>query len=407
MVTMKITIMKIRISFRLYVASSLLPLLAAMPLNAANSVYPQVQAAQMGADVVTVMANQMGATVTLGGTVVPYREVTLTAQIPGRIEFIAGTEGDWFKEKQLLVGINDDDLLAKRRAAIAELNNASSAIQNAQVQYSREMWSPQSRSIARSPGMGMPSMFDQMFTQPFSSAMPGNTGGTPWVDRQADLYSQGHQISQAQGRQMRARSQVEEIDAKIRDARSIAPFEGVVVRKLVEVGDTVQPGQPLLQYADTRYLQVKTEIPARLIAALDKGMMLPVHLDVGDAYVDARVAQIFPVADPQRHTVTVKLDLPEGVPGGPGMYAEVMVPDHNAQVQTLPVIPESAVIWRGSLPAVYVVNNENQTQLRMVRLGDRLSGLRVSVLSGLQVGERIRMRPSAGEASSWAGGRAN
>lgn len=405
---MKATIMKIHKSLRLNAASSVFLLLAAPSLYAANAAYPQAAPVQTGGDVVTVMANQMGATVTLGGTVVPYREVTLTAQIPGRIEFIAGTEGDWFKEKDLLVTIDDDDLLAKRRAAVAELNNAASAIQNAQVQYSRELWSPQSRSIARSPGMGMPSMFDQMFTQPMTSMMPGSTGGTPWVDRQADLYSQGHQISQAQGRYMRARSQIEEIDAKIRDARSIAPFEGVIVSKLVEVGDTVQPGQPLLQFADTRYLQIKADVPARLISSLSKGMMVPAHLDVGDTYVDARVAQIFPVADPQRHTVSVKFDLPQGVPGGPGMYAEIMVPDQNAQVQTVPVIPESAVMWRGSLPAVYVVDNQNRSQLRMVRLGDRLSGHRVTVLSGLQVGERIRLQPSVREASSWAGGgRAN
>lgn len=396
--------MKIFSALRFTIAGVLI-LPATAALQAANVDYPQNQA-QTGGGVVSVMANQMGATVTLGGTVVPYREVTLTAQIPGRVEFIAGTEGDWFKEKQLLVTIDVDDLLAKRRAAVAELNNASSAIQNAQIQYSRELWSPQSRSIARSPGMGMPSMFDQMFTQPMASMMPGNTGGTPWVDRQADLYSQGHQISQAQGQYMRAKSMIEEIDARIRDARSIAPFEGVVVQKLVEVGDTVQPGQPLLQYADTRYLQIKAEIPAKLISSLSKGMMVAAHLDVGDTYVDARVAQIFPVADPQRHTVTVKLDLPQGVPGGPGMYAEVMVPDTSARSDTVPVIPESAVMWRGSLPAVYVVTDDNQNQLRMVRLGNRLSGNRVSVLSGLQVGERIRMNPSSREASSWAGGRA-
>ena len=397
-------IMKILSAFRLSIAGVVLVLPATAVLQAAPNV--QQNAASNGDDVVTVMANQMGATVTLGGTVVPYREVTLTAQVPGRIEFIAGTEGDWFKAKQLLVTIDDDALLAKRRAALAEFNNAASAIQNAQVQYSRELWSPQSRSIAKSPGMGMPSMFDQMFTQPMAGMMPGNTGGTPWVDRQADLYSQGHQVSQAQGRHLRARSQIEEIDAKIRDSRSIAPFEGVVVRKLIEVGDSVQPGQSLLQFADTRYLQIKAEIPAKLISSLSKGMMVPVHLDVGDTYVDARVAQIFPVADAQRHTVTVKLDLPQGVPGGPGMYAEVMVPDTNTQVETVPVIPESAVMWRGSLPAVYVVSDDNQNQLRMVRLGNRMNGHRVSVLSGLKVGERIRMKPSARESSSWAGGRA-
>ena len=90
-------------------------------------------------DTMMVMESPMGATITLGGTVVPYREVTLTAQIPGRVEFIAGAEGDSFAQNQILVTINDDNLLAKRRAALAEYNNAASRMQNARVQYSREL----------------------------------------------------------------------------------------------------------------------------------------------------------------------------------------------------------------------------------------------------------------------------
>ena len=385
--------------------------LAQQPVNAPPAPQGGAPNAMQGSpqmappDVVPVMASQLGASVTLGGTVVPYREVTLTAQIPGRVQFIAGTEGDWFKEHDTLVAIDDDDLRAKRRAAVAAYGNAIADMQNSQVQYSRELLSPQSRSISRSPGMGMPSMFDQFFTQPMTNVMPGNVGGEPWVDRQADLYSQGSQMSQAQGRQISARSQIEEIDAKIRDAQSVAPFDGVIVKKLVEVGDTVQPGQPLLQYADTRYLQAKVEVPARLVTGLQKGMLIPARLDVGDTRMDARVAQIFPVADTQRHTVTVKLDLPIGSPGGPGMYVEIMVPDPNAPVSSVPVIPESAVIWRGSLPAVFVVTNQNDTELRMIRLGDQIGGNMVTVLSGLQVGERIKVTPSAGESSGWSSGR--
>ncbi len=81
-----------------------------------------------GSQIVTVQASRAGSAVTLGGTVIPFREVTLTAQIPGRVEFLAGQEGDSFKAKEILVAIDDDDLLAKRRAAVAQFNNAASAI---------------------------------------------------------------------------------------------------------------------------------------------------------------------------------------------------------------------------------------------------------------------------------------
>jgi multidrug efflux pump subunit AcrA (membrane-fusion protein) len=355
-----------------------------------------------GDQIATVQASSTASAVTLGGTVVAFKEVTLTAQFPGRVDLIAGTEGDKFKKGTILVAIDDSKLLAKRREVESQIASAQAQIANAQVQYNREIWSPADRSISQSGGMGIPNMFDQMFTQPFSqSFMPGRSGGDRWVDERANLYSRGTQLSQAQSQLAAAQSQLGQIDAQLRDTRSFAPFDGVIIKKIVEVGDTVQPGQPLIEYADLTYLQVQVDVPVRLMGGLRTGMLIPVKIDVGNVRVDARVAQIFPTADPVRHTVTVKFDLPVGVPGGPGMYAEVMVPDEGASLQNVPVIPDTAVMWRGSLPAVYVATPDNRKELRLIRLGDYVSGHLVAVLSGLKVGERIYVTPPAGASSEW------
>jgi RND family efflux transporter MFP subunit len=258
------------------------------------------------------------------------------------------------------------------------------------------------------PGMGMPSLFDQFFTKNMGSAMGY---GSPNLERHADLYSRGTQISQAQSRVLKARSRLEEVDAKLRDTRSIAPFAGVIVKKLVEVGDTVQPGTPLLHYSDTTYLQMRVEVPARLMPGLRKGMIVSARLDVGNKHVQARVAQIFPMADVQRHTVTVKFDLPKGVPGGPGMYAEVNIPDFNAnsQARQTILIPVTAVQRRGSLPGVYVLNKENKAELKLVRLGEPVGANQVTVISGLQTGDRVLANPPANITSGWSpfGNKAN
>lgn len=363
--------------------------------NSVSAAYPLQQ------QIITVTNTQTGTSLVLGGTVVPLREVTLSAQVPGRIEFLAGIEGDWFQPGQVIAVIDDDDLRAKRRQAVANIGGQQSALQSAQVQYSREFWSPQSRNIGRMPGMAIPSMFDQMFTRPLGSAMGM---GNPLLDRQADLYSQNSQLGLARSQHIGALSQLQEIDAKLRDSRAVVPFSGVVVKKLVEVGDTVQPGQALYKFADARYLQIQVEVPARLMSGIQQDMVVPAVLDVGNTQVSARVAQIYPMADSRRHTVTVKFDLPEGVPGGPGMYAEVMIPDVNAPVNILPVIPNSAVVWRGSLPAVFVLNAKNKSELRLLRLGEAVDNTSVSVLSGLRAGERIYAQPTPGMASGWQSG---
>jgi multidrug efflux pump subunit AcrA (membrane-fusion protein) len=342
--------------------------------------------------IITVPSIPVGGSVSLGGTVVPYKEVTFSAQIPGRVETIAGEEGDSFEEGAELIAINVDDLLAQRRAAWANLANAEAALRNAGVQYSREWISPYGGEQNDMMG-GMGSMM-RNFSNPMQSFMGS---GSPGYERHADLYQYSTRLDQARSQIVSARSRIEEIDAKLRDAKSVAPFNGVITRKLVEVGDPVQPGQPMLEYADTTQLQIRVEVPARLMPGVKMGMVVPARLDVGDVDIQARVEQIFPIADPDRHTVTVKLDLPQGVPGGPGMYAEVMINDINAKVRDLPVVPTSALVWRGSLPGVYVLNESNERELRLVRTGDQVGADGIAILSGLRAGERIVVGEAAPE----------
>ena len=358
--------------------------------------------AQGSADsVITVPSVPVGASVSLGGTVVPYKDVTFSAQIPGRIKDIAGEEGDHFESGAELIAINDDDLLAQRRSAWANLANAEAALRNAGVQYNRELISPYGSEQNDAMG-GMGSMMKQ-FTNPMNSMM--GSGSSPGFDRYAQRYQSGTQLEQARSQIVSARSAIDTIDTKIRDAKSVAPFDGVITKKLVEVGDPVQPGQPLLKFADMSKLQIKVEVPARLMPGVKKGMVFPARLDVGDVDIQARVVQVFPIADPDRHTVTVKMELPPGAPGGAGMYAEVMINDVNAKVRDLPVVPREALVWRGSLPGVYVMNENNERQLRLVRIGDDVGVDGVAVLSGLRAGERVVVKGKEatqdGSKSSW------
>lgn len=335
-------------------------------------------------------------TVSLGGTVIPYKEVTLAAQLPGRVKYLAGIEGDSFKKGDLLVALDDRELLAKRRSLLAQMATAEAQLRNAGIQYNREIFSPRSRQPPG--GMAIPNLFDQMFTRPVENFMGERSEG---AELSADLYSSGVQIEQARNSILQLQAELQALDSKLRDARSIAPFDGVIMKKFIEVGDTVQPGQPLLNYSDVEYLQVEVDVPARLRPGLREGMMIHAELDVNHRRVPVRVAQIFPMADPQRHTVKVKFDLPQGV-SEPGMYAKVLVPDFNAPARTSPVIPESAIRYNGSLPGVYVLDEQGDPQLRLIRVGEPVPGGLVTVLSGLRPGERILADPPAGIVAGWA-----
>lgn len=357
-------------------------------LTAAVLTFAGASQAQFGR-VITAQPAAIGGQ-TISGTVVPFREVTLTAQIGGRVTLVAGAEGDYFERDEVLVAISDERLTAQRRQALAELRSAEAAIREAQMQYGREVAAPRSRDIGQMPGMGIPSMFDQLITRPMGS-IAGL--GDPTIERQVDLHSRVVGVDQAAAHWQQARSRLDEIDSAIRDTRSVAPFSGLIMRKHVEEGDTVQPGQPLVTFGHVEFLRVEADIPARLVGRLRVGDMVRVTLDVGPTEVDARVAQIFPIADPQRHTVTVKFDLPRGVPGGPGMYADVHLPGTDTTTGAVR-IPLSAIVPGGALPRVAVVEADGTVRVRMVRLG-AVQGDMITVLSGLAADERILDSPDA------------
>ncbi|MEJ2575660.1 MAG: efflux RND transporter periplasmic adaptor subunit [Gammaproteobacteria bacterium] len=338
-----------------------------------------------------VQASSKTPTVSIGGTVVPYKEVTLAAQLPGRIKFIAGIEGDTFEESALLVAIDESELLARRNAAYAQLAAADAQLRNAGVQYSRELWSPRSRNAPG--GMGMPNLFDQMFTRPAEDFFGGRDRD---AERSADLFASTTAVDQARSALLQAQAEIRAIDAKLRDAKSLAPFDGVITDKFIEVGDTVQPGQPLLKFADVTWLQIELDVPARLVSGLHEMQVLERAASVDDhpEPIDVRVAQIFPMADARRHTIKVKLDLPQGV-SQPGMYAKVQIPDRTATTadSQVPAIPTSAIRYRGSLPVVFLQNSEGEPELRLIREGRRLDNGMTTVLSGLAPGDRVYTNP--------------
>ena len=351
-------------------------------------------------NIVDVEMQAVGNDSVLGGTVIPYKEVVLNAQMPGRVTFIAGSEGDSFTKGALLLSLDDDALQAKRQAVLASIYSANSALRNARAQYNRELWSPGSRDATRqATGMGIPSMFDSMFTRNCASMFDA---GEPGLNRQTDLIAQGTGMNQAHAGLLQAQATLSELDANIRDTKSVSPFDGVITDKLVEVGDTVQPGQPLIKFAHVKYLRVQVDVPVRLVKNLKLKQLVDVKLDGSDAPVKARVSRIFPVADSNRHTVVVKFDLPMDVVAGPGMYARVSIPTQPAgEGAQMAVIPESAVVRRGSLPSVFVLNNDGAAEMRIVRTGNRVGGGKISISSGLSGNERIVDNPPPGITSGW------
>ena len=332
-------------------------------------------------------------TLSFAGTVSADKTLQLTAQMPGRIAAIAGQEGDEFATGTVLVELEDSALLARREAALASRDAAAAEIRNARVQLDRERFAPRSNAANTAPGgMGMPAMMDQVFANPMQDMMGIRSRG---ADRTSDLVSMETQLAQATTRLKTAEANIREIDSLLRDTRGVAEFAGVIQKVHVEVGDTVQPGQPLLDFSESAALVVEADLPIRLSRTLALGQPLIVALG-GDQTLPAPVSRIYPVADPRQNTVRIELTLPVGAGATPGQYVEIRVPDNTAGVPDQLVIPQSAIVTKGGLPLVFTVDREGKARLRVVRLGNSPDGKTRVVLSGVDVGDRLIDQPPPG-----------
>ncbi len=349
------------------------------------------------ADIISVESKSSTAQTVLGSTVIPYKEVTLSAQIPGRIISITGEVGTMLSKGDLIVKINDDGIQAKRSSVLAGLESAQAALRNSQTQYNREMVSPRSKDISGMPGMGMPAMMDIYMTRPMYEMMGDYDEDT---NRYSDLMNSATAVTQAKSRVMQSWSQLSEVDAKLTNAVSIAPFSGMILKKMVEVGDTVQPGQPLIKFADVKFKRLKADVPSMMVRNLSIGMVVPVTIS-GGLKTKAKVVRIYPIANPARHTVTVKFDLYTNVDAAPGMYAEIVIPNSTQTSVDVIVIPKSALLPGRSLDSVLRIGRSGKSELRLVRLGAEQGDGKVAVVSGLSKGDQIIDKPPATAKSGW------
>jgi multidrug efflux pump subunit AcrA (membrane-fusion protein) len=335
----------------------------------------------------TVKESKVGSFTSLGGSVIPHREVNLVAKMPGDVVFIAGEEGDEFSKGQDLARQDIDALMAKRDQATAQIASAEAGVNNAQMQVYNEMENPNAQSNAML--AGIPSMVG-MFSDPMRS-MTGE--GNSSFQKRANLFAINTQLEKAKNARTQAIAGLRELDKNISNATITAPFNGVILRKMVEVGQPAQPGVPMFLFGDTEQLQIRAEVPSRLAKMLRKGMQLNARLDQSDQFTPITVLRIFPMADVMGHTITVKFSLPENSLASPGMYVEVMIPEFSNKVVKVLTIPSSAIIVRGSLPVIYVKNND-KLDMRFVRVGDVADNGWVSILSGVYPGEEILKNPT-------------
>ena len=287
--------------------------------------------------------------VVLSGRAEAVNEATLSAQVSARVKALFFDVNDRVPPNALVVVLDDAELKAQMQQAQSALRVAKTDQVRSEAEYQRYR------------------------------ALKNKKFVTTETLKQ---YQSRRDIARASV--IAAQAQVTEIRQKLTYTQIKAPYGGIVTARHIEVGETAQIGQPLLSGFDLSALRVQAYVPQTLVTALKQAGYLWVEDTQGEWHKITELT-IFPQADPSTHTVAVRGLLDQtALQPLPGSYVRVAIPTGEQHVLR---IPQSSLIERGDLQAVYVQQDEHIV-LRQVVVGERTPE-GIQIITGLRAGEHI------------------
>ncbi len=321
------------------------------------------------------------------GSVIAQSTAQVAARTMGTVLLVAVREGDNVKRGQVLAQLDERELSAHRSAAQAGSRGASAgvvqatkAVAAAQAQadvmkktYDRYNYLKEQKSVS-------PQEFDEVAAKQEAA--------------QANLEQAKAALSQSEAGVAQAESEARAAESVASYARIVAPFDGRVIRRSVEPGSLVSPGMSLFVVEDTSRYQLEATLPAEALAAVKKNALARVQLDgLPEKSLTGKVAEIEAGADPTSHTLKARVDLPKESGVQSGMFGRAYFAQGEKRAL---VLPDEALVSRGQLRGIYVVDDTGLIHWRVLTLG-KSTGNGVEVLSGLNDGELVVLNPGSQE----------
>lgn len=272
------------------------------------------------------------------------QQVSVPAEVGGRIVQLPVTSGQRVERDQVLVKLNDAPLLGHLKRLQGELDNAQ-----VKLERSRRLISANATSREA---------FDNARTEYIT----------------------------AQGALLELKAQIDQYTIR-------APFAGTLGIRKVHLGQYVNPGDSLINLVGDQGLYVNFSVPEKALSQLKLGSPLNVLLDAlpGQRYT-ARINAIDPLLDRSR-TLNVQALLQAPTQGAlPRMFAKVRLP--QALPSSTLSVPETAITYNAYGEDVFVVQPSMDPKMPptarrvLVKTGERRDG-RVVIEAGLNAGQQV------------------
>jgi membrane fusion protein, multidrug efflux system len=186
-------------------------------------------------------------------------------------------------------------------------------------------------------------------------------------------------------------AQLEQARKQLDDTELTAPFSGRIEQRMVQQGELVSPGSPIVRVVNTATVRVTSGVPERFAADIRPGTNVSVHFRAyGSESHTGRVSFVGNVIDASSRTfpIEVEVDNPDLL-FKPEMTVELLVT--RSFHENVITVPRTALIRDETGLNVFIVNRDEErpvAEFRAVETG-RSSGGQVLILEGLYVGEEV------------------
>jgi HlyD family secretion protein len=316
------------------------------------------------------------------GYVVAQRKASVASKATGRLEWLGVAEGSRVTKGQVIARLESQDVAATRDQAAANVNVARANLEQAKAEQEDAQ-----RQLKRT---------EELLAQNFVSPSAFDTAVARADKARAAVGSAQAAVAAAEANRRVAGVGVEQTVIR-------APFDGVVLTKNANVGDTITPFSSALDtkgavvtMADMSTLEVEADVAESNLQKVRVGQPCEIELDaIPDVRFEGSVNRMVPTVDRSKATVTAKISFlaldPRILPDMSAKVAFLSESVPSDQRAPRPAVNPAAIVERGGRKVVFVVRDRRVTAVP-VQTGNKIGDV-IELTQGPPPGDKVVLRP--------------
>jgi RND family efflux transporter MFP subunit len=288
------------------------------------------------------------------GTLNPYEEVIISAEVEGILREVRVDEGSSVSKGMVLSVIEDTNYRLEVKKAEAILRQAEAALKNTVLEHTRKETLYNEQLVTRQ-------RFDDVTAR----------------------------LSIAEAELERAKAALSMANQRLSKTIIHSPLSGVLKEKKASAGDYVRSGTNVFVIIREDPLKLNFTVPERDIGKIKTGQNIILNVAAfPERDFRGKVSVIHPSIDEKTRTLQIEALIPNPGLLKPGMFANVTL--YTGLPKDIVVVPITSLLYEGELIKVFVVENDRAHE-RIVKVGQRY-GEFTEIMDGIGAGEMVVIR---------------